>query len=147
MTWRDFGLEHPVYILQKQDVPVQSHVTTDGQSISMSCCLVHSALRGFIRMNFNPTSGLVNLGEIFNVTIGRAACKACSATWNFGTNSAYRSRSYFTTDGRSVSQSVCLGIEHLLGLTTRYYFLSDCCCLKFAVLFLLSALSDERKGL
>jgi hypothetical protein len=37
---------------------------------------------------------------------------------------------------QSVSQSVCLGIEHPSGLATRYYFLSECCCLKFAVLFL-----------
>jgi hypothetical protein len=29
----------------------------------------------------------------------------------------------------------------------RYYFLSECCCLKFAVLFLRAALSDERTGL
>jgi hypothetical protein len=28
-------------------------------------------------------------GEIFNVTIGRAAWEACSATWNLGTNSAF----------------------------------------------------------
>jgi hypothetical protein len=34
-----------------------------------------------------------------------------------------RSRSYFTTDGRSVSQSACLGVEPTLGLVTRYYFL------------------------
>jgi hypothetical protein len=27
--------------------------------------------------------------EIFNVTIGRAAWEACSATWNLGTNSAF----------------------------------------------------------
>jgi hypothetical protein len=33
-----------------------------------------------------------------------------------------------------------------VGLATRYYFLSECCCLKFAVLFLWGALSDERKG-
>jgi hypothetical protein len=25
----------------------------------------------------------------FNVTIGRAACEACSATWNLGTKSAF----------------------------------------------------------
>jgi hypothetical protein len=35
----------------------------------------------------------------------------------------------------------------LVGLATRYYFLSECCCLKFAVLFLWGALSDERTGL
>jgi hypothetical protein len=38
-----------IYILQEQDGPVKSksHVTTDGQSISMSWWLVHSALKGF----------------------------------------------------------------------------------------------------
>jgi hypothetical protein len=35
----------------------------------------------------------------------------------------------------------------LVGLAIRYYFLSECCCLKFAVLFLWGALSDERTGL
>jgi hypothetical protein len=49
-----------IYILQEQDGPVQNHVTTDGQSISMSWCLVHSALKGSIWTNFNPTSGGVH---------------------------------------------------------------------------------------
>jgi hypothetical protein len=31
------------------------------------------------------------------------------------------------------SQSVCQGIEPTLGLVTRYYFLSEGCCLKVAV--------------
>jgi hypothetical protein len=31
-----------------------------------------------------------------------------------------------------------------LGLVTRYYFLSEGCCLKFTVLFLRGALSDDR---
>jgi hypothetical protein len=47
----------------------------------------------------------------------------------------------------AVSQSVCLGVEPALRLVTRHYFLSVCCCLKFAVLFLWGALSDERTGL
>jgi hypothetical protein len=34
-----------------------------------------------------------------------------------------------------------------VGLVTRYYFLSEGCCLKVAVLFLWGALSDERTGL
>jgi hypothetical protein len=34
-----------------------------------------------------------------------------------------------------------------VGLATRYYFLSECCCLKFAVLYILGALSDERTSL
>jgi hypothetical protein len=33
-----------------------------------------------------------------------------------------------------------------VGLVTRYYFLSECCCQKFAVLFLWSALTDEERG-
>jgi hypothetical protein len=37
----------------------------------------------------NPTLGGLHRGEIFNVTIGRAACEACSATWNLSTNSAF----------------------------------------------------------
>jgi hypothetical protein len=35
----------------------------------------------------------------------------------------------------------------LVGLATRYYFLSECCCLKFSVLYLWGALSDEWTGL
>jgi hypothetical protein len=57
-----------------------------------------------------------------------------------------RSRSYFTTDSQSVTQSVLVS-STLVGLATRYYFLSECCCLKFAVLFVWGALSDERPGL
>jgi hypothetical protein len=50
------------------------------------------------------------------------------------------------TVSQSVSQYV-LVFSTLVGLATRYYFLSECCCLKFAVLYLLGALSDERTGL
>jgi hypothetical protein len=35
----------------------------------------------------------------------------------------------------------------LVGLATRYYLVSECCCLKFALLYLWDALSDERTGL
>jgi hypothetical protein len=42
----------------------------------------------------------------------------------------------------TISQSVVLVSSTLVGLATRYYFLSECCCLKFAVLFLWGALSD-----
>jgi hypothetical protein len=48
---------------------------------------------------------------------------------------------------QSVSQSVSQGIEPTLRLVTRYYFLSEGCCLKVAVLSLYGALSDERSGL
>jgi hypothetical protein len=46
----------------------------------------------------------------------------------------------------SVSQYV-LASSTLVGLATRYYFLSECCCLKFSVLYLLGTPSDERTGL
>jgi hypothetical protein len=49
------------------------------------------------------------------------------------------------TDSQSVSQYVLVS-STLVGLATRYYFLSDCCCLKFSVLYLWGALSDERTG-
>jgi hypothetical protein len=52
------------------------------------------------------------------------------------------SRRYFTTDSQNVLVS-----STLVGLVTRYYFLSECCCLKFAVLYLWGALSDEMTGL
>jgi hypothetical protein len=47
----------------------------------------------------------------------------------------------------TVNQSVCQGIEPTLGLVTRYYFLTEGCFLKVAVLSLWGALSDERSGL
>jgi hypothetical protein len=47
--------------------------------------------------------------------------------------------------GQSVS--IALVSSTLVGLATRYYFLSECCCPKFAVIFLWGALSDERTGL
>jgi hypothetical protein len=49
-------------------------------------------------------------------------------------------------DRRSVSKYVLVS-STLVGLATRYYFLSECFCLKFAVLYLWGALSDERTGL
>jgi hypothetical protein len=44
----------------------------------------------------------------------------------------------------TVSQSLCQGIEPILGLVTRYYFLSEGCFPKFAVLSFWGALSDEK---
>jgi hypothetical protein len=43
--------------------------------------------------------------------------------------------------------TVSLGVDPTLGLVTRYYFLSEGCCVKVVVLFLLGALSDKRTGL
>jgi hypothetical protein len=41
-----------IYIPQEQDGPVQSHVTPDGQSISMSWYRIHSALEGLYLSEF-----------------------------------------------------------------------------------------------
>jgi hypothetical protein len=56
------------------------------------------------------------------------------------------SKSKLPYDWRSVSRYVLVS-RTLVGLETRYYFLSVCCCLKFAVLFLWGAPSDERMRL
>jgi hypothetical protein len=42
--------------------------------------------------------GRAILGRNFDVTIGRAACKTCSATWNLRTNSAFALGSRKTTE-------------------------------------------------
>jgi hypothetical protein len=52
-------------------------------------------------------------------------------------------RSHVITDGQSVSMST---YRAHFGLETRYYFLSEGCFLKIAVLSLWGALSDERSG-
>jgi hypothetical protein len=81
--------------------------------------------RGFTT-NFDIEVGRAALGRSFHVTIGKAACEACCATWNLCTNSVFtlgprkttgnpdrfgrqlappdpncqsQSQSYFTTDG------------------------------------------------
>jgi hypothetical protein len=46
----------------------------------------------------------------------------------------------------TVSQYVLVS-STLVGLATRFYFLSEGCCLIFAALFLWGTLSDERTGL
>jgi hypothetical protein len=47
----------------------------------------------------------------------------------------------------TVSHPVRQGVEPTLGLVIKYYFLSECCYLKVAVLSLWGALSDERSSL
>jgi hypothetical protein len=68
----------------------------------------------------------------------------CSMRSVFYERRLWACQSYFTTDGQSVSVS---GFEPTLGLVTRYCFLSEGSCRKFAVLFLWGALSDERTSL
>jgi hypothetical protein len=57
-----------------------------------------------------------------------------------------KSKSKSLYDWQSVSQYALVS-STLVRLVTRYYFPPECCCLKFAVLYLLRALFDERTGL
>jgi hypothetical protein len=57
-----------------------------------------------------------------------------------------RSKSKLLYNWQSVSQYILVS-STLVGLATRYYFLSECSCLKLAVLYLWRALSDERTDL
>jgi hypothetical protein len=52
-------------------------------------------------------------------------------------------QSHITTDGQSVSQLICLGVEPCLGLMTRYIIIF----VKVALLSIWGTLSDERSGL
>jgi hypothetical protein len=61
---------------------------TVGQSVRLG---VESTLE-------NPILEGLNYGKIFNGTIGRAACEACSATWNLGNNSAFALEPRKTTE-------------------------------------------------
>jgi hypothetical protein len=54
------------------------------QMIGINFCYI--SLKGCIIVKY---IGRAILGRNFDVTIGRAACEASSATWNLGTNSAF----------------------------------------------------------
>jgi hypothetical protein len=66
--------------------------------------------------------------------------------WLFPQMFVYVCSKFEVTLRLTVSQYVLVS-STLVRLATRYYFLSECCCLKLAVLFLWSAISDERTGL
>jgi hypothetical protein len=67
VTLREPGGPGPcIYIPQERDGPVQSqnHVTVDSQSVSMSWCLVHSALKGFHPKNFNCNRNFMKIRKV-----------------------------------------------------------------------------------
>jgi hypothetical protein len=66
-----------------------------------------------------------------------------SAFWLLFCTNFKSSQSQFATNGHSVNH----GLEPALELVTRYYFLSECSCLKVFVSSLWGALSDERTRL
>jgi hypothetical protein len=66
-----------------------------------------------IRINFFIYDvGRTSLGRNSNVTIGRAACEACNAIWNLGTNSAFALGPRKTTEKLDVSFYVHTLDEH-----------------------------------
>jgi hypothetical protein len=59
-----------------------------------------------IGISFDISLETATLGINFDVSIGRAACEACSATWNLCTNSAFalglsKTKENFDRDGIS----------------------------------------------
>jgi hypothetical protein len=97
---------------------------TVGQSVSMSRYRAHSGVCDQILLS----------ARRFFLKI------AVLSLW--GALSDEKSKSRY--NWRSVSQSVCQGIEPTLGLVTRYCVLSEGCFLKVAVLSVWDALSDEK---
>jgi hypothetical protein len=67
-------LDGPIQSQVKVKVKSQSHVTADGQSISMSWCLVHLALTGFHPKIFNWTSGGLQVQVTLRLTVNRPVC-------------------------------------------------------------------------
>jgi hypothetical protein len=55
--------------------------------------------------------------------------------------------SKFAVTLRLTASQYVLVLSALVGLATRYYLLSECCCLKCAALHLWGAVSDERTRL
>jgi hypothetical protein len=158
-----------IYSLEEYDGPVQSqvnvkfksqsHVTTDGQSISMSWRLVvYSKSKSKLLYNCQSVSQYVLVSRKSKSKL-LYDCQSVSMSWYRRS----RSRSYFTTHSQSVSQSV--SISWYRG--SRSYFTTDSqsvnmswhrvplwdlrpdiiSCLKFTVLYLGRALSDDRTGL
>jgi hypothetical protein len=77
-------------------------------------------------------------GETFNVTIGRAAWEACSATWNLGTNSAFALGPRNTTENLDrVGRPHDLSDVNYPGLNpwTLTLVPNLCCCFFFVSFF------------
>jgi hypothetical protein len=105
----------------------------------MSWCLDHAALEGLQPNEFQSD---IRRGKFF-VTIGKAACESCNATWNLGTNSAFALGPRKTeievelTLRLTVGQSVCLGVGHPFGAYDQI-LLFPFFCRKIALLFALA---------
>jgi hypothetical protein len=108
------------YMMTSRRFEVWGHVTSNGQSVSMS----------WRRAHLGTCDQILILSEFRCVVFVVRPQVKVKVTLQL-----------------TVSQSLCQGIEPILGLVTRYYFLSEGCFLKFSVLSFWGALSDERSGL
>jgi hypothetical protein len=113
-----------------------SYFMTDSQSVNMSRYRAHSGTCNQILLSvrrlFSERCYLVSVRRPLWQELGSVEIEVEVTLW--------------LTVSQSVSQYVLVS-STLVGLATRYYFLSGCCSLKFAVLYLWGVLSDERTGL
>jgi hypothetical protein len=110
-----------------------SHVTTDGQWVGKSWCRAHCGTCDQI-LNLSEFCCLFPLWHPHWREVGSASCQSLSAVIVHRQVFFVQVRSYFTTDGQSVSQYVLVS-STLVGLATIYYLLSECCCLKLPSCF------------
>jgi hypothetical protein len=115
-------------VVGKQDIlPMgRNYFTTDGQSVHSVG--VEPTLGLVTRYYFLSESRYFGSGPLRRED-GSAVCSAIT-----GWSEPRKKVKAKVTLQLAVSQSLCLGIEPILGLVTRYYFLSEGCFLKFAVL-------------
>jgi hypothetical protein len=123
------------------DMPFRRVVMITGLPAQTDGAVQHCLLFSSTTMELNNFCLFLFLFLPFEVGDGGATCESASM-WSFGKTVEVEVTLQLTN-----SQSVCQGVEPTLELVTRYYFLSEGCCLKDAVLSLCGALSDERSGL
>jgi hypothetical protein len=137
----------------------RSHVTTDGQSVSMSRYRAHS---GDLWPDITFCNALASIVSICNLRVILLS-KITPRYFILFTNGMYRPFNVRRESGGllwwsdesqvkvkvkvalqlAVSQSLCQGIEPILGLVTRYYFLSEGCC-RFQILYTLSVRTSQE---
>jgi hypothetical protein len=110
----------------------QSHIATDGQSVSKSCCWAPSGAHDQIfftvwhlRSCFCRVPSLMRGRVSLLYMLLAPASAVFLGSESLGTqdhillsHELLSSQSHIATDGQSVSQSVCLGVEPHLGLMT-----------------------------
>jgi hypothetical protein len=141
LLWREDGSAVCSVITLEVEVEVRSSLRL---TVSRSVCLgieypcgTSNQILFPVGMLLSEICGLLSMGRPLWREDGSAVCSVITLEVEVEVRSSLR---------LTVSQYVLVSSTHV-GLATRYYFLSECCCLKFAVLYLWGALSDERTGL